>query len=244
MNRLFGLALTHLSAFIWFHLHNYFIRITLCLKFLRLKKTEHNFLWEKILIVCRTVQTFHKVFFEKLIIAKIKNLRFPRQWLGTEKETSEMLHLEYSFIWCWKLDASGSRSETPGKFWTLVLEKDGEDQLDRSCEIWRSVTRVKEQRNIVHEISKRKGNCIGHILRINCLLWQVVEGTIKGGIELKGGRGRRGRRRRKLLNDIKERKWYSHMKEEAVDHTIWRTRFGRGFGPVVRQTTKWMNDAV
>ena len=31
---------------------------------------------------------------------------------------------------------------------------------------------------------------------------------------------------------------YSHLKEEALDHTMWRARFGRGFGPVVRQTTK------
>ena len=34
----------------------------------------------------------------------------------------------------------GNRSETPGKFWNVVLEKDGEDKLDRSCEKWRSVT--------------------------------------------------------------------------------------------------------
>jgi hypothetical protein len=43
-------------------------------------------------------------------------------------------------LWCWNLDASGSRSQTPGKFRNVVLEKDGEDQLDRSCEKWRSVT--------------------------------------------------------------------------------------------------------
>jgi hypothetical protein len=49
--------------------------------------------------------------------------------------------------------------------------------------------------------------------------------------------GRQGRRRRKLLDDLKERKGYSHLKEEAVDRTMWRARFGRGFGPVVRQTT-------
>jgi hypothetical protein len=30
------------------------------------------------------------------------------------------------------------------------------------------------------------------------------------------------------------------LKEEALDRTMWRVRFGRGFGPVVRQTTKWM----
>ena len=50
--------------------------------------------------------------------------------------------------------------------------------------------------------------------------------------------GRQGRRRRNLLDDLKERREYSHLKEEALDHTMWRAGFGRGFGPVVRQTTK------
>jgi hypothetical protein len=50
--------------------------------------------------------------------------------------------------------------------------------------------------------------------------------------------GRQGRRRRKLLDDLKERIGYSHLKEEAVDSTIWRARFGTGSGPVVRQTNK------
>ena len=40
---------------------------------------------------------------------------------------------------------------------------------------------VKGQRNILHEISKRKANWIGHILCSNCLLQQVIEGNIKGG---------------------------------------------------------------
>ena len=62
--------------------------------------------------------------------------------------------------------------------------------------------RVKEQRNILHEISKRKANWIGHILRRNCLLQGVIEGKIKGEMEVIG---RRGRRRRKLLDDVKER---------------------------------------
>jgi hypothetical protein len=95
--------------------------------------------------------------------------------------------------------------------------------------------RVKEQRNILHEITKRKANWIGHILRRNCLLQRVIEGKIKGGIKVTG---RRGRKRRKLLDDLKERRGYSHLKEEALDRTIWRARFGRGLGPVVRQTTK------
>ena len=61
---------------------------------------------------------------------------------------------------------------------------------------------VKELRNILHGISKRKANWIGHILRRNCLLQRVIEGKIKGGIEVTG---KRGRKRRKLLNDLKER---------------------------------------
>jgi len=95
--------------------------------------------------------------------------------------------------------------------------------------------RVKKQGNILHEIRKRKANWIGHILRKNCLLQLVIEGKIQWGTEVTG---RQGRRRRKLLNDLKERRGYSHLKEEALDRTMWRARFGRGFGPVVRQTTK------
>jgi hypothetical protein len=72
-------------------------------------------------------------------------------------------------------------------------------------------------------------------LRRNCLLQQVIEGKINGGIEVTG---RRGRRLRKLLDDFKERRGYSHLKEEALDRTMWRARFGRGFGPVVRQTAE------
>ena len=45
---------------------------------------------------------------------------------------------------------------------------------------------------------------------------------------------RRGRRRRKLLDDLKERRGYCHLKQEALDRTMWRAGFGRDFGPVVR----------
>ena len=44
--------------------------------------------------------------------------------------------------------------------------------------------RVNEQRNILHEIRNRKANWIGHILRRNCLLQQVIEGKIKGQLEV------------------------------------------------------------
>jgi hypothetical protein len=95
--------------------------------------------------------------------------------------------------------------------------------------------RVTEQRTILHEIPKQKANWIGRIVRRNCLLQRVTEGKIHGRIEVTG---RQGRRRKKLLDDLKERRGYSHLKEEALDCTIWRARFGRGFGPVVRQTAK------
>ena len=84
--------------------------------------------------------------------------------------------------------------------------------------------RVNEQRYILHEIGKWKANWIGQILRRNCLLQQIIEGKIKGQIEVTR---RRGRRRNKLLDDLKERRVYCQLKEEALDRTMWRNRFGR-----------------
>ena len=127
-------------------------------------------------------------------------------------------HLESFEMWCWR------RMEKIS--WTdHVRYKD-------------VLLTVKEQRNILHEIRKRKANWMGHTLRRNCLLQRVSEGKIKGGIEVTG---RRGRRHRNVLDDLKERRGYSHLNEEALDRTMWRARFGRGFGPVVKRTTKWMN---
>jgi hypothetical protein len=63
----------------------------------------------------------------------------------------------------------------------------------------------------------------------------VIEETLKGRIEMTG---RRGRRRKELLDDLKEKRRYWKLKEEALDRTLWRTRVGRGYGPVVRQTTE------
>jgi hypothetical protein len=123
-------------------------------------------------------------------------------------------HMESFEMWCWRR-----------------MEKISWTDHVRNRDV---LLRVKEQKNILHEICKRKANWIGHILRRNCLLQQVVEGKIKKGIEVTG---RRGRSRRKLLDDLKKRRGYFHLKEEALDGTMWRARFGRGFGPVVRQTT-------
>ena len=66
------------------------------------------------------------------------------------------------------------------------------------------------------------------VKRRNCLLKQVIEGKIKGEVEVTR---RRGRRRKKLLDDLRNRRGYYHLKEEALDRTMWRNRFGRGVGP-------------
>jgi hypothetical protein len=124
-------------------------------------------------------------------------------------------HLESFEMWCWRKMEKISLTEHVRKQEVLLT--------------------VKEQRNILHKISKGKADWIGHILCRNCLLKRVIEGKIKGGIEVTG---RRGRRCTKLLDGIKERRGYSHLKEEALDRTRWRARFGRGFGSVVRLTTK------
>jgi hypothetical protein len=75
-------------------------------------------------------------------------------------------HLESFEMWCWRR-----------------MEKISWTERVRNVEV---LLRVKVQRNILHGISKRKANWIGHILRRNCLLQQVIEGKIKGGIEVTG----------------------------------------------------------
>jgi hypothetical protein len=77
-----------------------------------------------------------------------------------------------------------------------------------------------------------------YILRRNCLLEQVIKGKIKREMEVTR---RRERSRKKLLDDFKDRRGYFHLKEKAVDRTMWGNRwdrFGSGFGPVGRQNTE------
>jgi len=123
---------------------------------------------------------------------------------------ADQKYLESFEMWCWR------RMEIS---WT--------DHV-RNEEVLLS---VNEQRNILHKIRNQKANWIGHILRRNCLLKQVIEGKIKEEMEVP-------RRCKKLLDDLKDRREYSHLKEEAHDRTIWRHRFGGGFGPVIRQNTE------
>jgi hypothetical protein len=93
--------------------------------------------------------------------------------------------------------------------------------------------RIKEERNMIHKIKRKKVDWIGRILRRDCLVKHLTEGKIGGRIEMTG---RRGRRCKQLLDDLREKKRYWKLKEEALDRTLWRARFGRGCGPVVRET--------
>jgi hypothetical protein len=64
---------------------------------------------------------------------------------------------------------------------------------------------VKDKMNILHTITRRKSQWIGRMLYRNCFLKHVIEGMIEGRMEVEG---RRGRRRKQILDDRKETRGY------------------------------------
>jgi hypothetical protein len=105
---------------------------------------------------------------------------------GAETWTLRKVDLKYleSFeMWCWR-----------------IMEKFSWTDRVRNEEV---LHRVKEDRNILHTIKRRKANWFGHILRRNCLLKHVIKGKLEGRIEMTG---RRGRRRKQLLMTLRKRK--------------------------------------
>ena len=78
---------------------------------------------------------------------------------------------------------------------------------------------------IQYTIEIKKANWNAHILLRSYILKHGFEGKIKGGIEVKGRRGRR--RRKEILDDFKETKRSWKLQEEPLDHTLRRTCFGR-----------------
>jgi hypothetical protein len=76
---------------------------------------------------------------------------------------------------------------------------------------------------------------IGHILRRNCHLKHIIEERIEYKLE---GIGRRRSKPKQLLDDFKEKRGCWKMMREALDHILWRTRFGRNYRHVVRQATE------
>jgi hypothetical protein len=98
---------------------------------------------------------------------------------------------------------------------------------------------VKEEKNIVQTTIWRHANWTYHMFHRNCCLECITEGNIEGRIE---GTGRWGRRHKQPLDDLKEKRGYWKLKAVALDGTVWWSHFGRGCGPVVQQTTEWMNE--
>jgi hypothetical protein len=84
----------------------------------------------------------------------------------------------------------------------------------RNEELLRS---VKEERNIIQTINRSKAKWIGRILRRNCLRKNITEGNIVGRIEVTE---RQERRRKKLLDDLKEKTGYRKLKDETLDRTL------------------------
>jgi len=113
-------------------------------------------------------------------------------------------------MWCWRR-----------------MEKSSWTDRVRTAEV---VDRVKEASNILHTVIRRKANWIGHILRGNCLLKHVIVGKREGRVEVTG---RRGRRRKQLRNNLKEKRGYCKLKE--VENLLWKREWT---GPVVRQTAE------
>jgi len=85
------------------------------------------------------------------------------------------------------------------------------------------IQRVKAERNIVYEIKWGKDNWIGHILRRNCLIKEAAEGKAEGN-------------RTVTEEDNESVSSNCKLKEEALDRSLWRTGFGSGCGPDVKQT--------
>jgi hypothetical protein len=93
---------------------------------------------------------------------------------------------ESSEMWCWRR-----------------LEKISLANRVRNEEV---LQRVKEERNILQTVKRRKANWIGHILRRNCLLKHVIQGKVEGMT------GIRGRRRKQLLDDLNVKQGYWKLK--------------------------------
>jgi hypothetical protein len=128
------------------------------------------------------------------------------------------LNLRKKLVKCyiWSIALCGAET------WTLFLDQKYLESFEMWC--WRRMEkiswtdrvrneavlhRVKEERNIVHTIKRRKANWIRHILRRNCLLKHVLEGKLEGRKEMTG---RRGRRRKQLLVGLKEKRGYCKLK--------------------------------
>ena len=118
-------------------------------------------------------------------------------WTLRKKERN---YLEAFEMWCWRR-----------------MEKISYMDRITNEEVLR---RVQENRSLISNVLKRKANWIGHILRRNGLLHDILEGKMEGG-----NASRLGRRKIQILDDLKNGKRYWELKEEVENREGWRTRF-------------------
>ena len=96
----------------------------------------------------------------------------------------------------------------------MVLENNGETSWTDRVKNEEVLHRVKEERNILQKRGEKwKANWIDYILHRNCLPKHIIGGKIEGETEVKG---RRGRKCKQLLNDLKETKGYCKLKKEVL----------------------------
>jgi len=100
----------------------------------------------------------------------------------------------------------------------VVLEKAGEISWTNHVRNEEVLQKVKEERNILQTIKRRKTKWIGHILCRSCHLKHAIERKIEGKPEVTA---RRGRRRKLLLYDLKEKRKFYKLKEKALDRSMW-----------------------
>jgi len=162
---------------------------------------------------------------KRLFISKVE--------LNLRNKLSKVLHFGHSFVWHWNWTIRKVDQKYEMWCWWRMVKISWTDCV-RNEQV---LHRVNEERNTLQTTKRRKVNWTGYILRRNCPLRHVTEGKIKGRIE---ATRRRGRISKQLLDDVKEMRGCWKLKEEALDRTPWKTLFGRGYGPVVRQTTEWM----
>jgi hypothetical protein len=125
-----------------------------------------------------------------------------------------------------------------GMWWWSRMGKIGGTDRVRNEE---ALQTVNEERNILHAMKRIEGKWIGHILGRNCLLKYVIEGKLEERIK---ATGRRRRRRKRVLDDLKEGREQCKLKEETLDGSVCRNRSLRGYRPVARQITIRKNECM
>ena len=158
--------------------------------------------------------------------------------LQFKEGTSKLPHLKHNFFWCWNFNISDSRLEMPGKIWNVVLERSEKISWTDLVRNEGVIHRVKEERTILHTTKEERltglvTSCIG------TALWNTF---LKVGWR-EGWTWREDEEEEVSSSwmTLKKRKDTEKLKEDALDRTLWRTRFGRVYGPVIRQNEEWKN---